>query len=477
MTKPSSYRPFTLRSQLLYALALVSCAASICQWSDHLVAAGAPPATRRVNVPLIGEGAPFAPAIFWLGKVGMADNYADVRVIHYDSGITFYVHVADRVLWQDPAPSASRLTEWDAVSVCLDLAGRGGTAPSTTSYCFVKQLGNDGSGSSKTALRGNGTGWVTSPASFSAVTAWRGVGPNDDTWDMGWTAELQIPFSSLGLSSPPSSGVLWGLAVAVHDRDAAVSTAIADQVWPEGMQKARPDTWGELRFGLPTYTPPTSVVSGTTTVRHGLNGATVPDAAVGGHTVCGEGMNAWTEWGNANYAGLTQFNIQNQWDIADFMCFSKYFVTFPLSAVPAGKSIVSARVRLSLFGNAGYTPDDARPSAIDVLTVEDDWLESTITWNNAPYAKENVAVTWVNPVRLTPAGPYEWDVSYAVAQAYAAGRPLRLAFYSTDGDYHSGKYFWSSDVEDWNASGRPALEVNWSAAAAPSPPANVRIIK
>ena len=133
MTKPSSYRPFTLRLKLLCALALVSCAASTWQWSGHLVAAGAPPATRRVNVPLVGEGAPFAPAVFWLGKVGMADNYADVRVFYYDTGMKFYVHITDRALWQDPAPSASRLTEWDAVSVCFDLAGRGGTAPSTTS--------------------------------------------------------------------------------------------------------------------------------------------------------------------------------------------------------------------------------------------------------------------------------------------------------------------------------------------------------
>jgi hypothetical protein len=187
-------------------------------------------------------------------------------------------------------------------------------------------------------------------------------------------------------------------------------------------------------------------------------------------------MNAWTEWGNANYAGYTQFNIQNQWDIADFMCFSRYYVTFPLTSVPAGKSIVSARVTMNLFGNAGYSPGDARPSAINALTVSEDWVESTITWNNAPYAAQNISVTWVYPIDGShPAGPYQWDVSYAAAEAYSKGQPLRLAFYSTDGDYHSGKYFWTSDVEDWNAPARPTLEVQWGTSTPPAPPTDVQV--
>jgi hypothetical protein len=279
---------------------------------------------------------------------------------------------------------------------------------------------------------------------------------------MGWQADIEIPFSSLGLAGPPSMGKLWGLSVMVHDRDDAAGTSIPHQVWPEGMQALSPATWGQLGFGLPSFSPATSVVTGNTIVRHGLNGALVPDAAVGGHTICGGSMNAWTEWGNANYGGYIQFNIQNQWDVADFMCFSRYYVTFPLTSIPAGKSIVSARVTLSLFGNAGYNPDDAKPSAIDALIVSEDWNEATITWNNAPYAAENVSVTWVYPVDAAhPAGPYVWDVSHAVADAYSRGQPLRLAFYSTDGDYHSGKYFYASDSNDWGGTVRPMLEISW----------------
>jgi hypothetical protein len=327
--------------------------------------------------------------------------------------------------------------------------------------------------------RGNGAGWVASATPFTGTDSWRGNGPNDTVWDMGWVADFEIPFSSLGLSAPPPLGTQWRFGVVIHDRDDLAGTPIPDQIWPESLQKTNPSTWGQLRFGRPMYTPATTNVTGTTLVQNGLNGAVVKDAAVGGYTTCGDGLNAWTQWGNANYAGNIQFNIQNQWDIADFMCFSKYYLTFPLTSVPAGKSVVSAKVTLSFFGNAGYTVGDAKPSAINVLTVAEDWNESTITWNTAPYAAENLSVTWVYPIDAThSAGPYDWDVSSAVDEAYRLGKPLRLAFYSTDGDYHSGKYFYSSDSTDWNGTIRPVLEVKWSdgSGTPPAAPTNLRIL-
>ena len=60
-----------------------------------------------------------------------------------------------------------------------------------------------------------------------------------------------------------------------------------------------------------------------------------------------------------------------------------------------------------------------------------------------------------------PAMPRAWDVSYAVAQDYARGEPLRLILYSADSDYHSSKYFVSSDTGDWNVESRPRLDVWW----------------
>ena len=72
--------------------------------------------------------------------------------------------------------------------------------------------------------------------------------------------------------------------------------------------------------------------------------------------------------------------------------------------------------------------------------------------------------SWVDPLPSFPGWPgvpRQWNVSRAVAQAYATGQPLRLALYSADGPYHSGRYFSSSDMEDWNAVGRPTLTVAW----------------
>jgi hypothetical protein len=219
----------------------------------------------------------------------------------------------------------------------------------------------------------------------------------------------------------------------------------------------QPSTWGQLHFGLPTYTPLPATLGETIAVRHGVNGAIVTDAHVGGHATCGAGIDHWSDWGEANYAMYDQINIQNQWDIADYPCFSKYFVTFPLDALPPGKIPISATVTLYLFGNAGYEPGDAQLSVIEALTIAEDWDEATINWNNAPLAVENIARTSVQPVDFfDPGVPYTWDVSRAVAEAYENSEPLRLAFYSADGEYHSGKYFWSSDA---NESVRPILQV------------------
>jgi hypothetical protein len=103
-----------------------------------------------------------------------------------------------------------------------------------------------------------------------------------------------------------------------------------------------------------------------------------------------------------------------------------------------------------------------------MLTTDQDWDESTLNWNNGPLAKENVSAAWVDPVDeyTDPPIPWEWDVSRAVAEAYALGTPLRLVLYEADSAYHSGKYFHSSDVGDWNAEGRPTLAITWGRAVA-----------
>ena len=170
-------------------------------------------------------------------------------------------------------------------------------------------------------------------------------------------------------------------------------------------------------------------------------------------------------WGNSNYGDETGLIIQNQSKITDWPCYAKYYVSFPLSSVPANKKILSARLILHHWGSAG-PQGEATPSLIQVLTVSGDWSENTITWNNAPAPIENVSQSWVNipanfDYQMWPGIPTYWDVTAAASRAYLSGQPLSMALYEADDDYHSGKYFVASDAQDWNIAGRPSLEIKW----------------
>ena len=423
----------------------------------------------RVNAPYFAGNVPFAQAaIFWFGRVNPGENYVDVRVGYNDQDL--YVHTAavDRRLWYDTTPSADDLTHWDSVTLYLNTADGGGRTPGVTSYRFTAQLSEWPDDSRyELSARGNGAGWANQDILFHTEPGWRGISLNDNGDDRGWGMTFRIPFTSLGFSGPPPQGSLWSLALALHDRDDASGTPIVDQIWPASMSGDSPATWGQLGFGLPAYTPPPAAPSGTITIHHKLNGVVVKDAAVGGYSLCGGSLSYWSQWGNVPETLLNpthaDFNVQNQGDISDWPCFSKYYVTFPLNAIPAGKSILSARLTLHEFGNAG-DPGQAASSLIQVLTVNKDWDEASLTWNNAPSAWENVSQAWVDPVGSFPGWPgvaWTWDLSYGVAKTYAQGRPLRLAIYSADSPQHSGKYFVSSDTGDWNAAARPTLEVTW----------------
>ena len=423
-----------------------------------------------VNVPYFAGDIAFSQtAIFWFGRVNRTENYVDVRVGYNNQELYVYTVAFDRRLWFDTTPSASDLTSWDSVTLYLDRAGSGGRAPGPESYRFDAELSGQADDSRyERSARGDGTGWVVQSVPYYTLPGWRGTSMNNNVGDdLGWGMLYRISFSSLGLAGPPPQGSQWRLALALHDRDDAGGTLIADQIWPASMSGDSPGTWGRLSFGLPTYSPPLVAPTGTATIRNHLNGAVVEDAAVGGHTLCGDSLNIWTQWGDATESVLnplhTQVNVMNQGDVADWPCFSKYYLTFPLNAIPEGKVILSASLILSQFGNAG-APGEAERSLIQVLTVNQDWNEATLTWNNAPLAWENVSQAWVDPLLSYPGDlgiPRTWDLSYAVAQTYSRGGALRLALYSADYAQHSGKYFLSSEIDDWLAVARPTLEVTW----------------
>lgn len=424
-----------------------------------------PPAaqvTRRLNAPYFDGPIPFDQmGVAWFGKVTLQDNYVDTSAAYNGDALTVDVSVFDRRLWVDESAPAAEISAWDGATLYLNLDGNQGSAPGTAAYRFEGQLGD-----AKAGYQGDGSGWVAASIPFTLTSGWRGDGFNGDQDAKGWRLVFEIPFAGLGLSGPPAPGSVWGMGLAVHDRDDAAGSPIADQTRPEALDTQQPQSWAQLHFGMPPYTPPNIPVQGVVTLRQGVNGVVVPDAHVGGHTTCGGAPALFFDtWGENNYAGYSQINIQNQTDIADWPCFSKYYVTFPLDSLPAGKTVISSTLTMYMFGNAGqnlqpgWAPGEPEPSWVQAITVAEEWDEATITWNNAPLPVENITAAWVNPMEPTdPTVPYTWDVSLAVAQAHAAGQPLRLVFYTSPAAYHSGKYFWSSDADE---AVRPQLQIAW----------------
>jgi hypothetical protein len=418
------------------------------------------PQIARVNAPFMEEIRVTRGAILWFGQVTVDENFADVRVGYTASDLFVHVNIYDRLLWYDSAPTTQELLEWDAVSLYL-------STPFSNAYRLDGQLSwFEPRGSYQASWTKSGLGWQPADIAFTTKAGWRGNAPNDSLNDDGWSLEFNIPFSSLGLAVPPAERSSWKIGLKLFDRDDAVGSPRPTQIWPAQFDEYQPDRWADLVFGLPSYkAQPGLATSGTITIRHKLNGAFVQDGMVGGGMLCGDGLNKWSQWGSANYAGAEQVNVQNQLDVSDRPCFSRFYVTFPLDRIPSGKAIVSAQAVLYQFGNSGGGEfGEPPPSLIQALTVAGEWEEATLHWNNAPLALENVSQTWVDPVTVFPGWPgvpQVWDVSMALSQAYNSGESLRLAFYSADGPRHTGKYFISSDTGDWNEIGRPTLIVNW----------------
>lgn len=416
------------------------------------------------------QGRFYEMAIFWFGRIREADTYVDVRLGYTDRAIFVHVAVVDRRLWYDPDTSIDELTNWDAVGLFLHPgAGEGGELSAQSLGLIAGASPEvDDSEDFAASMRWQDGAWRFVQVGFSTIPGWRGDGFNTPSDDSGWTMSFEIPFLGLGLDRRPLEGEEWALGVVVYDRDGDAQTPAAE-VWPAGVDPSSPSTWGRIQFGLPAApSAPTAAPGGSTILRNGMNGVRVVDGAVGGHTGCGDGLNPWTEWGDAVWDGLDQFNIQNQRDIADWPCFSKYYITFPLDRIPFGRTVTSASLILHQFGGSGTHPDcPSLPnrSLIQVFTVAEDWDPGSLSWNTAPLPVENVSQAWVDPHPSFTGWPgveIRFDLTRAVAQALEEGDPLRLALYSADSGCHSGKYFSASEAGEWNAIARPALEVEWA---------------
>lgn len=449
-------------------------------------------ATRRVNVwrTLSGPIDDNTASIFWFGHETDHNlyNYVDVRVGYTGQHLRIFVTVVDYNLWQMPLEDKDPRT-YDAVAIYLDTAGNRAAQPDSNDYFFVNGWRHSWPGENKDAYhrdgRGTGSGWSEAWSGTwteSVGHGWYNTGPNNNgncptvpkDCDAGWSTVITIPFSTLGLASAPAPGTIWGLGVYLYDRDAPEPAALVSppMTWPETFLANNPSTWGEIAFNPAPYSPRPAVPTGTTVVRRDLGGM-VADAYVGGGGNCDGG---YLGGGDVNHGDEGLF-VASQSLIGDFPCWSKSYLKFGLSGIPPGKVIISATLTLHLWGNAGYTPSLSLPSYIHLFTVAEDWGEYTITWNNAPMAKENLTATWVYARTDSgpdfPGIPYTWDATQAVAEAYAAGWPLNIALYTSDTNFDSSKYFVSSDASsDWQPVGKPTLRVVWGD---PAPEAEKRV--
>jgi len=418
---------------------------------------------QQFNIPYFHGPVPFnQTAIFWFGDVTTSDNYINVRMGYNNQELYIDLHIVDLYLWYDPHGKSPNLNMGDTATVYLDTTQNGSQSPDRFSYKFLAQVDQYQPRTYyQQAFQGNGSGWVPSSLPFTTVSGWRGSGFNGKQ-DEGWTMTYHLPFASLGLSGPPSQGAAWKLALKIQNQDSPNENQLTYKWWPTSGSDSAPSNWGAIIFGMPVYQPPHTSHPASYEIRNGFNNQVVTDAMVGGSLNCfNEGLNRWTQFGNQTYPGAVRVNIQNEWDISDFNCLSKFYITFPLTLLPPGQAVISAKVTLYEWGNAGgHAPN---PSLIQVATVGQDWNPNDLSWNNAPLLQEDISRTVVNVMptqKVTPPGePYSWDVSQAVADAYATHQPLRLAFYSSDSAYSTAKYFFSSAVGSWNAGGRPALQV------------------
>ncbi len=429
---------------------------------------GSVSAARKINAPYFSDSIIFSRmSIAWFGELSPVDNYTDIRVGYSNDSLVVTLSILDRYLFFDQTPSINEIQNWDAASMYISLDQNPGSQLGVDEYQFVAQVNHWQPREDYQAVyQGNGTTWSLVNLPFETETMWRGEGFNDLTkLSKGWAVTFRIPFESIGLQEPPHNAN-WRLGFAIHDRDDPAGSPISDKIWPESTLSNRPDTWGLLHFGIPENLPVSGDYDGTTVIRHGFDGAIVEDAHVGGAMTCGDYVDYWSEWPNLNYGteDLGQINIQNQRDVSDFPCFSKFLISFPMDSVPEGVEVISATLTMHQFGSSGTGwDDDPQDSFIQVLTIAEDWDPSTITWNTVPYAVENFGGLRVEPLPVFPGWPgvpRTWNISPIVQQTVQTTEPLRLVLYSADSAIHSGKYFYSSDSNS-DGSARPYITVYW----------------
>lgn len=382
-------------------------------------------------------------AVFWFGQITTDRASTDVRIGWNNQELVVYTATYDRIISYNPHSDGSDLTQWDTAALAIQTSAGDAVSPGADSYRFLSEVrwfepGDDPR--YQRTMVGTGHDWQVRPIRFINNFGYMGTVPGDEKEDKGWSITFRIPFSSLGLAGAPAPGTRWRMQLEVFNRNSQAGPPLGSEVWPLRSTASAPASWGYLNFGIPSYTPPPAKNPGAITLTKNTPGIRINDVSVGGGANCGAQADPlfFERWGSLNYAGEPSFNIQNQGLIADWNCFSRYIFSSTLPSLPPGKIFRSARLVLTQMG--GSEPSQARPSWIQVLTLNQNWAENTLTWNTLPQAHENIGGAWVGVVNPDWSSPdvwntlprREWDVSRAVLEALQEGQPLRLALYSAD---------------------------------------------
>ena len=167
------------------------------------------------------------------------------------------------------------------------------------------------------------------------------------------------------------------------------------------------------------------------------------------------------------------YNLYNGWN-PSFKSERDYF-RFNLENIPPSAEIENAVLRAnSKYGPSGPGGfDDPTSHLVDAVPVDnDDWDESTLTWNNAPPPGTTVFDTknfqaddfLIGDPRCEDPDQgrlcwYSWDVTSYVASEFAGGDPLVSICLKAQNEsvYDSAGWFYSKDD-----SKHPYLEVTWS---------------
>jgi hypothetical protein len=451
---------------------------------------------------------------FWFGRVGTRDNGVDGRIVWTDEGLLVRAAVYDRQIWDEAGPEDD-LSQWDSLTLLVDLDGDDDAKAAVDARSLRVDAQAGRHGTERTVVRrGEGGAWVpagVTPGELgmrrdaSAILlekAYRG-GERDES--RGWHIVFFVGWRALGLSGPPGEGQrVLRFAMRAYDRDDRDGRLRgAEQTFPFALSPdAAPRDWGRIELlpvsvlswaesgagagrsasayaiGAPAE-PHRPGSERTLSVYEGamLGGGpvVVENAAVGAsERLCsgdddynfGEGRSSWG--GNV---GREYFHVQQQADYADWPCFSRAYVRFPLDAVPPGAVVVSAQLVMH-HKQPTSGGDEGERSLVHVFQVDGTlrgsdtpWSEENLTWNDAPLPVENLAATWGDRTGVTQTGwddlpEWRWDVTRAVRRALAQ-RAVSFALQTSDSEYHTGKEFVrSEDFPDWgDPTQRPRLDL------------------